>query len=79
MCKTEASARSGIETTPETPWASLDTAPRDGTVFLALDYLGCIHFAWGDERGFFDERDGEQHRELRRWMPLPPLPIDLNS
>ncbi len=57
-----------------TSWASIETAPRDGTVFMALCCLGHPHFVWGDERGFFDERDGEQHLELRWWMPIPPIP-----
>jgi hypothetical protein len=55
---------------------SIETAPRDGMVFLAFDYLGYPHIVWGDERGFFDEKDGTEFKglELKWWAPIPMIP-----
>lgn len=52
----------------------IETAPRDGTTFLALDRLGHPHIVWGDKRGFFDERDGDKCAELEWWAPIPRPP-----
>jgi hypothetical protein len=54
----------------------IDSAPRDGAVFLALDYLGYPHIVWGDDRGFFDEKDGDELKELKWWACIPPIPLD---
>ena len=53
------------------PLRPIASAPRDGTVILALDQLGWAHLVWGDERGFFDERDNDQYNDLEWWTPIP--------
>lgn len=49
-------------------------APRNGTVFIALDYLGYPQIVWGDERGFFSVFDGEKLDEIDWWSPVPAVP-----
>jgi hypothetical protein len=46
-------------------------APRDGTVFLALDDLGHPHTVWENKAGFVDEVDGGQRDDLQWWSPIP--------
>jgi hypothetical protein len=55
----------------EAPPYPIESAPRDGTIFLAIDRLGYAHLVWGDERGFFDQNDGDEYGELEWWAPIP--------
>ncbi len=53
-------------------WQPIETAPRDGLVFLALDDLGHPHIVWGDEQGFFEVAGGDECQSLVVWMKIPP-------
>lgn len=50
------------------------TAPRDGRVFMALDYLGEPYLVSADECAYFNNYDGEKLEELKWWMPIPTIP-----
>lgn len=52
------------------------TAPRDGRIFVGLNDLGYPRLVWGDERGFFDEENGDACDDLRWWGPVPELPSE---
>jgi hypothetical protein len=61
------------------PLFAMSCAPRDGTVFVAMNYLGYPVIVWGDERGFFDDHEGYLRDDLDYWFPIPrptiPRPI----
>lgn len=52
----------------------IETAPRDGRIFVGLDDLGHPKLVWGDSRGFFSEETGDVCEHLSWWGPLPSLP-----
>lgn len=57
----------------------IGTAPRNGKIFLGLDYLGYPHIVWGDDRGFFDDRGGERCEGLEWWSPIPGVPSNTGA
>lgn len=60
---------------PDSTYAlPIASAPRDGTVIIALNDLGYPYIVCWDENGFFDERDGSYRDGLEWWAPIPTIP-----
>ncbi len=53
-------------------WQSIETAPDDGTEFLATDY-DCIDIIHGEGRCGWENRDGDSFYPCL-WQPLPDVP-----
>ncbi len=57
-------------------WRLIETAPKDGTVFLSV-WLGKVRMAsWNPVGGWQEYPDGDFDigGELTHWMPLPEFP-----
>jgi hypothetical protein len=55
-------------------WQPIETAPKDGTEFLAFQPGWELDFAWWDQaRGMWMDRHGDQTVPTH-WIPLPPPP-----
>lgn len=57
-------------------WQPIETAPKDGSQFLASDITGYHFNCWWENEGYearwMDEIDSEPNPT--HWMPLPPPP-----
>ncbi|TGR71442.1 DUF551 domain-containing protein [bacterium M00.F.Ca.ET.194.01.1.1] len=57
-------------------WHPIETAPKDGTQFLAFEIGGYFNCWWHDngydEQYWMDDADSEPSPS--HWMPLPPPP-----
>lgn len=70
----------------ESSWRSIETAPKDGTIFLGTGFdFGCVgntrHFVvahWSLERMRFEPDDMGDYEltHLTHWQPLPAPPKD---
>jgi len=74
-----ASGGKGWRGYPMSAWATIDSAPKDDTVFIAF-WCGGVRLAWWNSdqnnwqeypNGDFEDICGE---ELTHWMPLPEPP-----
>ncbi|WP_374290122.1 hypothetical protein [Paenirhodobacter enshiensis] len=69
---------------PAQGWQSMDSAPRDGTDFLALDSNGWIFTCWCEDEGedglfWVNCITGDNEEDIVGWMPrdaLPPPPAE---
>lgn len=78
-CRGEAKA--GLDAALSAMWQPIETAPTDGTPFLAFMVTKRIclverSLECDDPKFWFDSMDGAMHptRTLTHWMPLPPTP-----
>jgi hypothetical protein len=55
-------------------WQPIETAPRDGTPFLAHDAYGEFQIVRMDE-GMFRSYETGRRVDLDAWMPLPAPPV----
>ncbi len=58
-------------------WQPIESAPRDGTLILAVEKGGPILIEWesgGRNEGFWRDQDHYVHTEATHWMPLPEPP-----
>jgi hypothetical protein len=64
---------------PMSAWQPIDTAPQDGTVFIAY-WCGDVFLAWynPEQHNWQEYPDGDfeeiHGKELTHWMPLPEPP-----
>lgn len=59
---------------PAPPWRAMDTAPKDGTAFLAVENGHVSIVQWHvTEQRWVQEFDGLGHAAPERWAPLPPV------
>jgi Protein of unknown function (DUF551) len=65
-------------------WLPIDSAPRDGTAFLATwlkswDHKNSMHIeaVTFDGEAFSYAYDGDQSTKPSHWMPLPKPPVKL--
>jgi hypothetical protein len=65
-------------------WQTIDTAPKDGTLILALVPFPTLVRWWTDLDGFGEDypwvgRDGSSYKvnQVTHWLPLPPLPQEM--
>lgn len=63
----------------EGKWQSIESAPRDGTNFLACSPQSSVFLAhWANgvvDSSSWEDDDGYRERHATHWMPLP-LPPD---
>ncbi len=66
-----------------TKWQPIETAPKDGTVFIAPydDWSGLIFCKWASPEddynavgGYWMDIDGSQESEIKYWIPRPEPP-----
>ncbi|UYW25733.1 DUF551 domain-containing protein [Methylorubrum extorquens] len=64
----------------EGKWQPIDTAPKDGSWFLACNPASSMCWApfefasWNEQGGFYCEEDVSEPTEATHWMPLPAPP-----
>lgn len=60
-----------------TRWQTMDSAPKDGSMFLAYSpssCLSCYECYWCSKSNKFKEWNKHDANDLTHWMPLPPPP-----
>ena len=59
-------------------WQPIETAPEDGTQFLAFDAFGEFQIVRMDE-GLFRSYETGKHAIIDKWTPLPPSPPEADN
>lgn len=60
-------------------WQVIETAPKDGTLILAIEKSGPVLIEWesdGISGGSWRDQDHYGHPDVTHWMPLPTPPKD---
>lgn len=64
-------------------WLPIETAPKDGTLFVAYERGWC---PWTNDtdvvywnNGWWDSTDRETSMRPTHWMPLPTPPVDITE
>lgn len=56
-------------------WQPIETAPKDGTLILAINQAGLMDVChWWEEIGWINNSFDSPDCELTHWRPLPPPP-----
>lgn len=58
-------------------WMTIDSAPKDGKIILAIEKEGPVLIQWEKGHfcdGFWRDQDHYVHTNVTHWMPIPLLP-----
>lgn len=55
-------------------WQTIESAPKDGSQFLAYDSVGFTTVCWWDGGEICAAWDGTVFTDATHWMPLPEPP-----